>query len=801
MQPNGETDTTATTGEVVVDEPTPPRRIRQPIDLVRLALAVVGLLVVAVVAAIAVETAGGIEEDVTEGTTAVPTWITDVLSFVVGVAVVSVPIVIIIDQILRNRAPWILDLVLAGALGGLIASLANWAITENGPHALVQSLTVPTGIGERSAPLIPFLCGLAAFTSTAYHGERRWVLASIVFMFAGYALVVLAARQVGFLGLAATLLIGRIVGLSVRYAFGVPNTRPHGAALVAAQRAAGLDPIKVQAAPSNEEMRRYVVATAHGETLHVHVLDLDRQGAGFLYRLYRRLRLRSPVTRRATLSLHAAVEREVLMAYAARAAGVRTPPLVAAAPAGPDAAITAYEHIFGRRLDEIPSDEITDEVLADAWRQIAAARSRHLVLRGLTADQLLLDRSGKLWFLDVRDGEVAAHTLQLGQDVAQLLATTALIVGPDRAVAAAIAVLGPEAVADAVPLLQPIALDRKTRAQLRAQRILLPELREAVLHRVPGAAPEPVRLERVRPRTLITVIGGTIAAYYLLSVLGSVDIARLVTTAEPAWVVLTIGFGFLTFVGATIALMGFVPIRLSIVNTFLAQLASSFAKLVTPAAVGGVALNTRYVQKSGLRPAVAVASIGVAQVFAFIVTAALLLLFGFLSGTGSGSQLVPSEAVVTLLVIVGIVIAIAMAIRPIRRRILNRVRPTAQRVLPRLLDVLQNPARLAMGIGGNLLLTAAFVFALDASVRAFGGSVSPLTLVVIYLAGSAVGAAAPTPGGLGAVEATMAAALTATGLTGQTAVSAVLLFRVATFWLPVVPGWLAFQLLHRRNAL
>jgi uncharacterized protein (TIRG00374 family) len=74
-------------------------------------------------------------------------------------------------------------------------------------------------------------------------------------------------------------------------------------------------------------------------------------------------------------------------------------------------------------------------------------------------------------------------------------------------------------------------------------------------------------------------------------------------------------------------------------------------------------------------------------------------------------------------------------------------------------------------------------------------------VAVVYLAGSAIGNAAPTPGGLGAVEAALAAGLTAAGLAGDVAVSAVLLYRLATFWLPVAPGYMAFGWLQRRHAL
>ena len=62
-------------------------------------------------------------------------------------------------------------------------------------------------------------------------------------------------------------------------------------------------------------------------------------------------------------------------------------------------------------------------------------------------------------------------------------------------------------------------------------------------------------------------------------------------------------------------------------------------------------------------------------------------------------------------------------------------------------------------------------------------------------------ACAPTPGGLGAVEAALAAGLTAGGLDAGLAVSAVLLYRLVTFWLPTIPGYWAFNWLTKKGAL
>jgi uncharacterized protein (TIRG00374 family) len=130
-----------------------------------------------------------------------------------------------------------------------------------------------------------------------------------------------------------------------------------------------------------------------------------------------------------------------------------------------------------------------------------------------------------------------------------------------------------------------------------------------------------------------------------------------------------------------------------------------------------------------------------------------------------------------------------------------RLSPTLGQVLPRLLEVAQQPRKLILGIGGALLLSLSYILCLAACVAAFGRSVPIAGVAVVYLTGSAIGSILPTPGGLGGVEAALTAGLTAAGLPGAVAVSAVLLFRLITFWLPVPFGWAAFSYLERQQAV
>jgi uncharacterized protein (TIRG00374 family) len=146
-------------------------------------------------------------------------------------------------------------------------------------------------------------------------------------------------------------------------------------------------------------------------------------------------------------------------------------------------------------------------------------------------------------------------------------------------------------------------------------------------------------------------------------------------------------------------------------------------------------------------------------------------------------------------------IAGLISIPTVRDWLGRRIKPIVRQVVPRFTSLANQPLKLTSGVVGVVVLNIAYIGALYASVRAFAPDAPLAPVAVVYLAGSIIGQAAPTPGGLGAVEAALAAGLTAAGIDAGVAVSATLLFRLMTFWLPTIPGWLAFRNLQRTGDL
>src|SRR6266699_4430871 len=102
------------------------------------------------------------------------------------------------------------------------------------------------------------------------------------------------------------------------------------------------------------------------------------------------------------------------------------------------------------------------------------------------------------------------------------------------------------------------------------------------------------------------------------------------------------------------------------------------------------------------------------------------------------------------------------------------------------------------GLGvGNWLADAAV---LAMSIRAAGAPVPWHDLLLVYGSGIAAQSLNITPGGLGVAEGTLSLALIATGLRAGQAVAAVLLYRLASFWLVASTGWLVLLWLRRPRA-
>jgi glycosyltransferase 2 family protein len=833
-------------GVEIID--TPSVMVHHQADLLNFVLSTLGIGVMILLAIYAHGTTQGVTQDVRGVSTLLRNILLVPANVLEGLLTVAVPILVLTELAIRRLGRQVLEALAAAVLGLLLAVATLWLVRTWGSTALVSSLTVV--IDDKRDLAVPALLSAIAglLTAAGTRARRRTVRWSwnLLWIVLGISLI---TGQISLPGAVITVLLGRVAGLAVRFAAGVYSERAYGAELVAGIRRAGFQPVRLVRVDGNDDeghliatateraqgpsatalarsgdKRVYEMTTGNGERFDVIALDGDRQVIGQLGRFWRSLRLRG-IDRRRVVSLRQVAERSALLGYTARAAGVRTPRIFGLAEAADSMLLVQQHPLDAVPLSDIPESELTDAVLDRIWRQVQLAHEAGIAHRALTADVVLLggahsavtgrvpevsaddipngDNSpiAQVWLTSWENGDVASSDLARRMDLVQLVALLALRVGADRALASAARIVSDEQLAAIGPLLQTVGLPRSTRDEARKHKGIIAELRIALVNRVPAADVEPQPLVKFGARRVLMIAFALAAAFVILAVLNIQEISASLHGASPWWTLVAFTFGMITFLGAAMNLIGFSPVRLNSWHVLLTEIAASFVAAFAPAGVGPATLNLRLLTKRGASGALAVATVALIQVSGFLVTVGLLVTISLATGSGGALRQLPSAKVLTALLLLAAALGIVFAVPTARRWVLKKIVPSLQQMWPRLAAVLGQPGRLAMGLGGSLVVTAGYLAAFYASIHAFGQSIPLVELTLIYLLASAIGSALPTPGGMGGTEAALSVGLANAGIASPIAFSIAVLLRVLTYYIRIPMGWFAMRYLERRNIL
>lgn len=462
------------TGAVLVE--------RSPADLLRLVVAAAGCLALLVAEWLFGDTLVGFGSDLLRGLDAVPQWIVDVVAL--GTRILAVVMLGggLLWTMYRQRWRMLATVGLAGLLAAGLVALVDGVARPEGSGDPVDVGIDAGPVAAEGFPSAPGIAVVAAvLTAAAPWLSRRWRRAGWLLL-VGLMVVRFLATPVSFDSLGAAL-VGWLAGAAVLVALGGPTRRPTRDAVVAGLSAVGLavphlEPASVDARGSTP----YFGITSDRRRVFVKALGEDERSADVLFRFYRRLTPRDFGDEKPFTTLRRTVEHEALVALAARDLGMRTPRLRAVATAHPNGYVLAYDAIEGRSLDRLESEEITDGVLAACWDLIGHLRRHRIAHRDLRLANIFLDDEGSVWLIDFGFSEMAASDLLLANDVAELIASSSIPVGSERAVATAVAAVDPATLARALDRLRPWALSGATRTALRSRPGLLAELRRLVGH-------------------------------------------------------------------------------------------------------------------------------------------------------------------------------------------------------------------------------------------------------------------------------------------------------------------------------
>ena len=600
-------------------------------------------------------------------------------------------------------------------------------------------------------------------------------------------------------------LVGVVAAAAVRLALGTAAGHPETADVLAAVQELGV-PVESLEPAARQPAGVFVARglAADGSPLLVKVYGRDAYDTHLLERLWRTALYRGD-GQRLRLSRIEAVEHEALATLLARQGGVPTREVVVAAESSSGDALLVLRG-DAAALDELGEGAVDDALLRAAWQALAfvgAAGLAHLRVDGSTVARV----GDEVGLVDFAGSVVAPREDQLLTDRAQLLATTAVAAGPERAVAAGLESLGPDGLAALAPYLQPAALPPRLRRSLEAADVEVDELRDRVAAAARVEPPELVKLRRVTWWTLAQVALLVLATTTVLDALGALDLDELGATIEDAaWSWIALGFLVAQLPRLTQALstLGSVPARLPFVPVYAMQLATGYMNLALPSNFARMAVNIRFFQRQGVPPAGAVTA-GAIDSFTSTVIQALLLvvLLLFTEATldleletpgGDSLELVAVLAVLVALTLVGLLL-----VRRVRTAVVDRVRAWWPEVRAALAG-LRASRRLVLLVGGSLATELLFACALGLVAQGFGYDLALADLLLINISVSLLASFIPIPGGIGVAELGLTVGLSAAGMPEDAALAAALLYRVSTFYLPPVWGFLALGWL-RRNAL
>ncbi len=662
---------------------------RHPVDVARLVLRLLVLGLVLGVTAAFPTALTNLSADLVRMFVRMPLGLRYLLVGIAQLAVVLIPLVVV-GWLLKRHARRAVALVVgAGVLGGLIMLvLTDW----------LQRAAPPTDIGElpsnsflpTDVPSAAYLAALVAGATTASPMmEQSWRKIAWAAVWTAAVVRVFTATQAP-VSIAVTLALGSVIGSAALVAFGSPQRRPGSATLRAGLAAAGFR-VDVLGDESRADGVRGYRGRSSGELIDVWFLDQDDRDAEVFARLVRSIRVRDVDEQRLSVSPRIRAAQLATSTSMARRSGARVPEVLSVAPADRNSAIVATRAPAGIALRNASPEAVTDATLDDLWKQVDLLHTSRIAHRSLSLDHLYVD-GDTATVAGLYTAILASSVEARAVDRAELLVSTALVVGVPRALDAAVRSVSKPDLVDTLAFIQLPALPPHARKDAKRPKHFVDDLRTALQERLEVEAVELAELERISLPKILTWVGFAVLAFFVLALVTNWSaIVDTMSDLDPIWIVPILVVTLVGTVGGAMSLSGSVVRPIALGEATIIMFGQSFLNRFTPMNAGGMAMRIRYLQKGGTDGVVATAAIGLTSAASGVVQVVFFAFFVLLSSSDPASGLQLNSGGGTD---VSIVAVFVVAIRGLDRR--DRAHPETPPLGGRLppFDVRQDPHRL-----------------------------------------------------------------------------------------------------------
>lgn len=687
----------------------------------------------------------------------------------------------------------------AGFLAWFVAKFIKSIVERGRPEALLDSLRLfnDNQFGGYGFPSGHSTLVAACITVIYFQVERKYRKYLLLAVF----LVGLSRMYLGAhfpLDVIGGWALGAIIGSVICLIFGVSGFRLNINQIKTALRKKGYQIKHAEFAQVDARGSRPVLMVAKtGEKYFGKIFGAQEHAADWLFKSYRFFKYKNLQGEEPYISSRRNIELESFATLWAKNAGVRVPMIIDLIKIRASWMLV-LENLDTKVLSE--HGKIRQETLIDAWRQVRKMHQANMAHRDLRAANIMVDKQHKAWIIDFGFAEVSPKKQRKYMDIAEFLMSTCLLVGVERSVDAVIKVIDKNKLKATLPYLASEVFSGATAKSLKSNKELLHELRKELKNRLGVKqdidSPDIVRLNK---RRMLNILLVGILIYVIVpqlqffrGAIGTLDDIKFI------WLIPIALASSLTYFFTATSYISLSSVPLKLIRTSLVQLAASFVSKVTPGPIGSTSLNLKYFSKVGIDKvdaAALIATNGTIGVMMFFLPLSIFLLF---QGDSIGKLIsfdLSTKQIVYAIIVVGLVVAILGLFSKIRTKFIRLI----TEFISSLREFTNSPKEVFLASVSALGVSLSYIFCLYACLQATGVELGFSGAVLVYVSAIIAKSVAPTPGGLGPLEAAMVATMLSFGVVNINALTVVIVYRLATFWLPIPFSLLAYRYINKKK--